>query len=76
MNILITDKMASEAIDFLKKANHNVKYEELNQEELINEINDSLDLAIKSYEEGALMIEQLEDIKQILAKYKRGERSD
>ena len=38
MNILITDKMASEAIDFLKKANHNVKYEELNQEELINEI--------------------------------------
>ena len=38
MNILITDKMALEAIDLLKKANYNVSYEELNQEELINEI--------------------------------------
>jgi len=38
MKILITDKMALEAIDILKKANFEVTFQEYNQEELIKEI--------------------------------------
>lgn len=38
MKILITDKMALEAIELLKKADHNVTFEELDEKDLIKEI--------------------------------------
>ena len=38
MKILITDKMALEAIDILKKANFEVTFQEYDQEELVKEI--------------------------------------
>ncbi len=38
MKILITNKMALEAIELLKKADHNVTFEELDEKDLIKEI--------------------------------------
>jgi len=38
MKILITDKMALEVIELLKKADHNVTFEELDEKDLIKEI--------------------------------------
>ena len=38
MKILITDKMALEAIELLKKADHNVTFVELDEKDLIKEI--------------------------------------
>ena len=38
MKILITDKMALEAIELLNKADHNVTFEELDEKDLIKEI--------------------------------------
>jgi D-3-phosphoglycerate dehydrogenase len=38
MNILITDKMANEALDVLKKAGHNVVFDEMDADTLLKEI--------------------------------------
>ena len=38
MNVLITDKMADEAIEILRGAGHNVIYEEMDQDKLLEEI--------------------------------------
>lgn len=48
MNILITDKMAEEAIQLLKDAGHNVTFNELDHETLLSEIGEYDALMIRS----------------------------
>ena len=48
MNILITDKMAEEAIELLEDAGHNVTYDEMDHDTLLDSIADYDALMVRS----------------------------